>query len=168
MSMLRAALESEEEEQPGEQSIVMKGPLAEIYTNALNVAYAKDDPLEVVEQTAALESAAIDVMMAQQLAKAMSTDEDSSPTDAFQTVYGVSKDAVSDEIIVDVTSELASPERNGEFALIIDGTQPGDNSTGTSLPEERMVELSAVLEGLVEAHGGKVYRSLKEFGESRK
>lgn len=178
-----------------DQDIVVKGPLSDVYTQALNVAYKKDEtgttlmddkgqpvPITVEEATAiqaevsdagnptavaaALESAAIDVMVAQQLAEGMAPPE---PTDAFQTVYGVAKDAVNNETIVEVSQELVEADDASSVAIIIDEAAVDPNSTAqTGLPEQQVEVITAALECLAEAHGAKVYRSLKEFAQSRK
>ena len=190
MSLFKRALEDNSEAEQTDKTILMKGPLAEIYTNALDIAYAKNPETgervvdeagkpvmaEPPEPTAtqdagniAQETEAIDVMMAQQLARAMAA-QDAKPTDSFQTVYGVSKDNVDDDVVVDVTKEIVNQPENSEFILIMDGTQPSANGSNASVPQERMERmdmLTSALEAIVEVHGGKVYKSLKEFTLSR-
>lgn len=147
---------------PAEKTILMKGPLAEVFTRALDIAYAKTDP----ESGEALESQQMDVAMMQKLASSMVNGE-VPPTNNFQTVYGVSRDAVDQGTVVDITQELGARQNDrGDFFLIIDGTQPGDNSDVSSTPVETMRMISA-LECLMESHGGKVYSSLQEFAQSR-
>jgi hypothetical protein len=189
MTMLRRALENSDAStddnnvSDASKMIVMKGPLAEIYKNALDVLYAKDpatgerihddegkpvltEPSKEC-QTISIETEAIDVMLARQLARSMSA-QNVKPTDSFQTVYGVSKDAVTDETMVEVTNELAAqPETSSDFVLIVDGTQPSSIGDNTSVPQEKMVQMQNALECVVEAYRGKVYHSLKEFAEAR-
>jgi hypothetical protein len=165
-SMLAQALEGEAVVQavsPDEQTIMMKGPLAEIYTRALDIAYAKPDPLT---GESVMESQQMDVAMLQKLATSLSGVAPM-PTNNFQTVYGVSRDAVDKTVVVNITKEITNPENVGrDFFLIIDGTQPGANSDVSSAPVETMRMIDA-LECLVESHGGKVFTSLQQFADSR-
>jgi hypothetical protein len=176
MKLLRRALEDNESsgQDGAEQTIVMKGPLAEVYTNALNVAYAKDNPnaetQPTEEQVAAMESQQMDVEVMQKLYAAVA-DNNAPPTNNFQTVYGVSRDEVSEDVVVDVTKELAqlsAQQDEAEFILIVDATQPSTNGEQHSNPVERVEQLGAALETIVEAHGGRVFHSLKDYAASRK
>lgn len=163
-NLLAQALESEAiaTVAPDEKTIVMKGPLAEVFTRALDIAYAKPDPIT----GEAMESQQMDVAMMQKLAAALNTN-DAPPTNNFQTVYGVSRDAVTPQTIVDLTQEIThGSDDRGDFYLIIDGTQPGDNGNASSTPVDTVRMISA-MECLVEAHGGKVFTSLEEFAKSR-
>ena len=164
MRLLRRALEEISGQTNDEdKGIVIKGPLSDEFTDALNKEYAK----EPEETGAAMESAAIDTMMMQQLAKSMNI-QNNSPTDSFQTVYGVSKDEVTQDTIVEVASELSAQQDTRDFILIIDGTTPGDNGDSNSAPIERLEILNSALECLVIAHGGKVYSSLTQYAKTRK
>lgn len=166
MDMLRAALEQNTETTNSEKTIIMKGPLADIYTKALDVAYAKEDPTESLSADPALESAAIDVMLAKELAKSLAPSS-AAPTDNFQTVFGVSKDDVGSETIVNVANELTEQNDGGEFILIIDGTAPGANGEGSGESAERLEYLSNALECLVSSFGGRTFTGLAEFAKSR-
>lgn len=170
MKLLRRALEDANSSDDNEQTIVMKGPLADVYTKALDVAYAKDNPdaqQPEPEAVAAMESQQMDVAIMQKLQAALAAGS-APPTDNFQTVYGVSRDELNDDVVVDVTSELAEQPENSEFVLVVDATTPGANGEGASAPVERLEEISAALECMVMAHGGKVYSSLKDYAASRK
>jgi hypothetical protein len=159
--MLRRALEDIVPEVTTEdgETILMKGPLSEIFTQALDVAYAKENP----DENASLESQQMDVAIMSKLSNAISNSP--SPTTNLQTVYGVSKDAISEDTVVDVTTELANAPDESDFVLIIDAVGNGRNSTE---PTERMIDLAEAMECLVECHGGKVFTSLKDYVNSRK
>ena len=174
--LLRRALEdaSSSSQDDTEQTIVMKGSLSEVYTKALDVAYAKEDPAAEQpsdEDVAVMESQQMDVAVMKSLAAAMA-DTDAPPTSNFQTVFGVSRDDVTDEVLVEITQELAQHSAaavpNSEFVLIIDGTTPGPNGATSSAPVENIVQLETALEAMVVAHKGKVFRSLKDYAASRK
>jgi len=154
MKLLARALEAIEAPVPEEQTVVMMGPLSAIYAKALDIAYAKQDP--------AMESQQMDVAIMQKLAAAMSPN--SAPTSNFQTVYGVSRNALTQDVVIDITQELA--KNNGEFYLIIDATQPGANGTMSAAPQETFKMIQA-LESLVASHGGKVFSNLQDFANSR-
>lgn len=160
-SLLRRAMESEAA-QVEEKTIEMKGPLAAVYTEALNQAYAKSDNPDA--DTPALESQAIDAMIAQSLARYTSPDEQEA---AAVTVYGVAEADVSEQTVVDVAQELTSKDEGGEFFLIIDATNPSSNGDNSSAPTEEFVRLDAALECMVQSFGGKVYRSLADFAKGR-
>lgn len=174
------ALENDEAITETEPTIVMKGPLSDVYTQALDIAYAKEDPTGASEVTpptdpmpevggvvAALESQQIDVAMMQKLANAMISG-DNAPTNNVQTVYGVSQNDLNEDKVVEVTQEVAGqPENAPDFILIVDGTQPGANSESASAPTERLELLSTAIESIVLANGGKVFHSFPEFIKSR-
>jgi hypothetical protein len=172
MKMLRRALEdANASDQTGaEQTIVMKGPLAEVYGRALDVAYAKNDPNAdepAPEDIAAMESQQMDVAELQKLASSIAA-ADAAPTNNFQTVYGVARDDLNEDVIVDVTTQLADQPDQSEFVLVIDATNPGANGDASSAPQERLEELSSALECMVMAHKGKVFTSLKSYAASRR
>lgn len=158
-SLLRRAMESEAAKVE-EKTVEMKGPLAAVYTEALNQAYAKSENPEA--DTPALESQAIDAMIAQSLARYTAPEEQEA---AAVTVYGVSEADVSEQTVVDVVSEVAGKEDEGEFYLIIDATNPSANGENSSAPSEQFVRLGGALECIVESFGGKVFRSLAEFAQ---
>ena len=163
MSMLRRALESADETSSDEKSVVMKGPLAEVYTKALDIAYAKEAPTDSDEPV--LESQAQDATLMQELARQLQSGDENTDED-YMTVYGVSKDAVSDKDIVDVTNDIASQERPADYVLILDVAEQGNGQDNTS--NMKMVNLNEALESIVTSYGGKVYSSLKQFARSRK
>jgi hypothetical protein len=173
MSILRRALESYDGQPTGntghddgssgdkKDMIVMRGPLSQLYTDALNKVYAKENPQE---GTIATESQANDALMS--LAGEFATQgEDDDQTGGQTTVYGVASQGVQEQDLVDITQELAGPDK---VVLIMDGVAPGPNSPEDTIPAERVEALGAAMESFVTAHGGKVFHSLEEFAESRK
>lgn len=146
-----------------DQTIVMKGPLAEVFAQALDVAYAKDKPQDTPDQPA-METQAMDAEIARQIVSQL-VQADAAPATA-STVYGVSESSVQENDVVNVTKELASAENPEKFVLVIDGTAPTTRSAQDTAPVERVEILRTALECLVEAHGGKVYRSLPDYVRS--
>lgn len=175
-SLLKRALEDYTPPEPipveGEdRTIVMRGPLADIYTQALNVAYAKEDPQanDIQEPTATLESQQMDAHVLQKLSAAISHDN-VPPTDNFDTVYGVSRNEMTEQTVVDVTTELAgkgSGPSTPDFYLIIDAMNLGEGGGAPGESTEKIEQIGQALECLVSAHGGKVFHSLQEFAASR-
>lgn len=157
---LRTALEGDAPETPVD-AVVMTGPLAEIYRNALDIAYAKPDPI-TGEPKVATESQAIDAMIAKQLADAITKSQDDSPGKQF-TVYGVSKVSATDEDVVAVAKQLSQSENPDEFILVVDSTVPGPN--GETGGTREYLESVATMESMVHAYGGRVRRSLEEIME---
>ena len=164
MRLLRSALEGNDSRtNDSEKGVVIKGPLSDAFTDALHEEYAKTPE----EDGPALESSANDTMMMQQLAKSL-TPDNSAPTDSFQTVYGVSKDEVTSDTIVEVSNELAASSNTSDFILVIDGTTPGVNSDSSSAPIDRAELMVTSLECLVKSYGGKVYGSLRQYARTRR
>jgi hypothetical protein len=166
---VKRALEEIDDAADAEKTIVMKGPLAEIYTKALNIVYAKPDPvtnevkMESQEQDQATEFAAM-----KQMASMLQTDTVVSDNEvATVSVYGVAKDDVSDQDVVAVTQELANPAQGaGRFVLVIDSTQNSPSDTDMN-EQEHIVSLESTLTNMVLAHGGRVYTSLEEYARKR-
>lgn len=168
-SLLRRAMEnSDVSPNPDEQAaIIMNGPLADVYSKALQVVYDNENPLIKADEdtaplVATLESQQIDATIMQSLAKLLNP-TDATPTDNYQTVFGVSKDDVNQETLVDVSQALVQQAvdnggaDNNHFILIVDDTGSREESTS---------ELQSALEAMVERCNGKVYHSLSEYVKS--
>lgn len=164
MRMLQRALEGMDDAQdPMNQTVVMKGPLAEVMTKALNVAYAKPDP---VTGEAAMESQAQEVTLIQQMISQANGGE---TPDQGLKIWGVSKDDFNQEVLTEITADMAAEvneEKPSDYVVIVDGTRPGENSESAGVPEETVVKLESAMESITTALGGKFYRSLEEFVES--
>lgn len=139
--------------------ILLRGPLANIFAEMLNKVYAKEEPKE----GEAMESLQMDSALAQKLNALVN--QSSAPTDNFQTIYGVSRDNVTTDTVVDISKELVDKIDTSTFFLVIDGTKPGPNSAYSSAPVDTIGNLDpagqstrniSAMECLVEAHGGKV------------
>lgn len=171
---LRQALEdSESSPNPEEQAqIIMKGPLADIYTQALDVALAKEaDPAAgsdvpaVTEVVTALETQQMDATLMNGLAKLLNAQgADGAPeTSTKEVVYSVGAASVSEDDVVEVAKDLVATD-GGDFVLIVDGTAPSVNGeAGGAAPVER----GAALECMVNSFGGKVYHSFGEWLKSK-
>jgi threonine synthase len=166
--LFRLALEDEAVAQGAEPTVSLIGPLSEAYTQALAVAYDNTNPLVTdmpqEEPAVATESQAIDVSMMAKLSRMLSAaGNEATPTDNFQTVYGVAKSAVNEKTVVEVTRELAEKsedDRKDDFIMIVDATAPVADGV------EVRADLISALESMVKCHGGKVYSSLEEFAKT--
>lgn len=136
-------------------TVVMKGPLADVYSDALSVVYDKEggnnvDPVATGEvnttdmtpvvndgqdtiETAVLsevknvvtESQAIDAAVAQSLANAMADAPPEGATD-YQTLYAVDETQVKAEDVKDVTAILAAAESPENVTVLIDNVVPNE------------------------------------------
>lgn len=138
-NVMRIALEGMEREP---EAIVMKGPLGQAMTNALNVAYAKADPVtgEAQVEGAALESQAQDVTVMSKLINAVNTTDDQDIKDGVE-IYAVSEDDIEPDTVVDVVNEM-DDSKAGEFVVIADASAP-QNEDGTGEVKDDIVDLDA-------------------------
>jgi hypothetical protein len=177
-SMFRMALEGETVEmtsRPNEPTIVMSGPLSEIFTKALDVAYAKADP---VSGTAGIaqESQAQDVTVMQKIVESINNNSQQATqavdepgvdprTGADLQVYGVAKADITSDDVVDVADALMNEDEDArpkEFIVVVDSTIPGANGPGSAQSEE-VEYLTEAMESLTKRLGGKFYRSFEAF-----
>jgi hypothetical protein len=181
-SMFRMALEGETVEmtsRPNEPTIVMSGPLSEIFTKALDVAYAKADP---VSGTAGIgmESQAQDVTVMQKIVESINNNQQQATQEvdmvdgevgapeaagADLQIYGVAKADITDADVVDVADALMNEDtdsRPKDFVVVVDATLPGANGEG-SAPQEHVEYLSEAMEALTKRLGGRFYHSFEEF-----
>lgn len=174
---LAAALE--EDSSPGvleQAQIVMTGPLSSVYTQVLQQVLAKDNQTTEAAASPAvgmvMESQAMDQTMMSKLGAAMAANQ----TPAATPLYAVSRNDLTNETVVEITGMLSknmqpaetggalnnTERQQGDFILIVDGTNP-TSSGEPGVPEEKLHRLEAALECLVQAHGGRTYKSLKDF-----
>lgn len=165
-------------------TVTMVGPLSEVYAKALMQVLSKDNPQmpavpggeEAV--SIVMESQAMDVVLLGKLAQSLAGANVDDPLTSSK-IYSVHHGELTDQTIVDVTSELTNypqdavepatgqaERQQGDFVLIIDGMDQSGDGTPGGEPAEKLHQLGTALECLVTAHGGKVYHSLKAFAES--
>lgn len=186
---LRTALEDSENGKTADNlTVLMKGPLSDAYTQALAMAYSKVDPNtqqpvgNVVENndvvvspvntpakptTPALESEQQETQLLSDLRESIASPEESLP-EQYMTIYGVNKEAVTPEVIVEVTQLAANAKDPANVVLVIDSCGPGPNSNDTNLPKEKYELLGTALESIAEAYGIKTYPSLLAYAKTRK
>jgi len=138
-NVMRIALEGMEREP---EAIVMKGPLGQAMTNALNVAYAKTDPVtgEATTDGAAMESQAQDVTVMSKLINAVNNSDDADVKNGVE-IYAVSENDIEADTVVDVVSDM-DESKAGEFVVIADVSAP-QNEDGTGEVAEDIVDLDA-------------------------
>jgi uncharacterized Ntn-hydrolase superfamily protein len=200
MSLLRLRLAVEAYDAPQDtipndgvnQTIVMKGPLSDIYTKALNIAYAKKDKLtgevEPVEETNIVQDTKVggamppannilqDPVAIENLVSAL----ESQAIDAAlmeklsRTLNDASDDAPptdSFQTVYGVSRDDLNEEDLVSIAKDV-STQPESTSeyivvidrTGCSSDDpEQVMKLSSAIESLIDAFGGKVFSSLEDY-----
>jgi hypothetical protein len=138
-NVMRIALEGMEREP---EAIVMKGPLGQAMTNALNVAYAKTDPVtgEATTDGAALESQAQDVTVMSKLINAVNNSDDPDVKNGVE-IYAVSETDIEPDTVVDVVNDMED-SKAGEFVVIADASAP-QNEDGTGEVQDDIVDLDA-------------------------
>lgn len=173
--LLRLALENTAPEADGKPTIVMQGPLAEVFRKALDIAYAKKDTITgepvvgqqdniaTEAQRLAAESMANDALMLSHMSRVQDAEpaQPGSANEPVMNVYGVSLGKINDDTVVDVTRRLAKLPAGREFFLVVDGTGAGPDSEVVNAGELKFM----ALEQVVKAHGGKTFKSLKELRE---
>lgn len=124
------------------KTVVMTGPLSDVYTNALNVALDKADNKEQL----AIESQANDALMAANMV------EGSKPN---TVVYGVDISNINKDNVSDVVSIVANEHPYAdEFIMAIDCTNMQDGVTYKHVGS---------MESLSQKYNFKIVRSLEEL-----
>jgi hypothetical protein len=138
-NVMRIALEGMEREP---EAIVMKGPLGQAMTNALNVAYAKADPVtgEAQVEGAALESQAQDVTVMSKLINAVNNSDDADVKNGVE-IYAVSENDIEPDTVVDVVNSM-DESKAGELVVIADASAP-QNEDGTGEVKDDFIDLDA-------------------------
>lgn len=162
MKLLRRAFEAHIEEKDDKKTISISGPLSEVYTKALQVAYCKTDPIlnepmvaDLKDPKPAMETAAQD---AQLLGKFIETITGASVNQSggqTASIYAVSRQGLDETEYVKVAEAATKAEDN--FILVVDATQPSPVTPVSSAPVEKVVNLETALENLVSALGGRFF-----------
>jgi hypothetical protein len=188
--------------------VVMKGPLADVYSEALGKVYDKEAPIEepkegdpaaepkpseetgfsvdttnlqpaegqtqetveaaIVSEVGniVLESQAIDAAVASSIASALSDDVPEG-NDGYETLYAIDETQVTPAETKNVTELLAEAEHPENVTVLIDNVVP-DAVLDPSAPlVTDTKDLSAALESIVVAMGGKVVHSFGDFVKAR-
>lgn len=154
--------------------LVMKGPLSEIFTKALNIVCAKQDNAtgEYV-----MESAAIDTVLLKKRQQMMMdavqpstdqpavvvTDIPTASEKSTYTVHGVNPIKIEPEDVVKIKSEVEclSEEEKERYIVVMDNCQPSTNSPHASASAKPYATaLANALESFCEYHGVKVHKRL--------
>jgi hypothetical protein len=188
--------------------VVMKGPLADVYSEALAKVYDKDAPIEdpqagdpaaqpnPPEETGAtvdtsnlqpaegqtqetveaaivsevgnivLESQAIDAAVASSIANAIA-DETPANNDGYETLYAIDETQVTPTETKNVTELLAEADKPENITVLIDDVVPDAVLDPTAPTVTDTKDLSAALESMVLAMGGKVVHSFGDYVKAR-
>ena len=110
------------------------------------------------------ETQQIDVAIMQKMAN--SINRNNPPTDNYLTVFGISKDAVTPEDIVEVITNIEESKKNpnsiDDFVLILDAVTPYSNEV-VSIKVEEAAKMATALENIASANNIKVYSNLKDY-----
>jgi hypothetical protein len=153
----------EAHEEGQKELMVLKGPLAEQFSQALAQMYNKNKPVEQQEEAAvegvATESQANDALSLADLAEDVQILGEEDVQDGATTVYGVDEADVKPEDVVEVSQEITEfdPE-NPDFVLVMNG----DPAT------ESVNEYAKALEAMCDRAGVQIFPSLEAFAEKRK
>lgn len=161
MRNFKRAWEAYDETPNGDGKIEMKGPLSNVYSQALQEVFKRPSPTE--GETSSNETAANDELTLRRLAE----DLFNPPESGTSTVlYGVDRGEVTPEDVVSITKEYeANPDV--PVVLIMDGTTPGPNGQDDSEPVARIKHLTDALESICHASGGQIYATLKDYARAR-
>jgi hypothetical protein len=166
--VMRIALEGEREE----EVIVVKGPLGQAVTQALNVSLAKVDSVTgdpTIEGGTALESQAQDITVMQKLINTVNADPSEDAPEGIE-IYGVNAAEVTPETVVEVVNDMDNSDDDHDYVVIADAAAP-QNLTGEGETPAEVVDVNnptpalEALRSAVKAKGGKFFFSLEEFKE---
>lgn len=164
MKLLRRAFEAHNTDSEAKKTITISGPLSEVYTKALQIAYCKTDPIlnepmveDLKKQEPAMEAAAQMVQMLHKIVKNLEHEHD----DQTPHIYAVSRNDLNEQEYVNIAQSAAS--NTGEFIAVVDATQPGNATPVSSAPVTTIVSLDTALEALVTKLGGLYFHSLEEY-----
>jgi hypothetical protein len=154
--------------------IILKGPLAEQFSQALAKLYSKTPEVKTEEAQAeamegvAIESQANDALTLQEFADTTQVLGEDEATDNATTVYGVDAADVKPEDVVEVSQDLADWNAEDEdFVVVMNADEPSVNGEGGNA-EPQVSEYAKALEAMCLRAGVPVYPSLESFAEKRK
>lgn len=152
-SFLKRALENKDEQA---KTVVLNGPLSDVFASALQAAYARPESSE--ENQLATESQEMEMQALKKLAAAIILPAPGQEGGA--QVYGVSETEVTPQDIVNVTTDLAGRDSQpDEYVVILNGTGEDEQL------QPEMVNLGVALETIVSSYGGRFYRSLEAYAK---
>lgn len=155
MSILETALESRIDDTQKEQEeklIVMKGPLSELLYRALNILYAKSGENKDLDY--ALESQAQDVVVSRSVIESVNDGVDDSDVD--YVVFGVTKNSVIPETLVEMKNILSEKETDTKVALLVVDDPDSKELNDTAVMSNyngSVSSMTAALESLITNQG---------------
>lgn len=161
LSIIRIALEDADKDSIVADTVQLTGPLANSYTEALNIAFSKDQPIEVEDAISHESFASQQGHLAAISGMFQETEADPESNTTTIMVYAVGASGVNSTDVKNISSMLANGESkpNDQFVVITD--------TSNSEVQEKGVYVQAV-ESLVEAYNVKMFNNLPTFLNSVK
>lgn len=165
-------------ESDGTEDIRLEGPLSNVYFQALNTVYNKDDANpdhinltlstnaegNATDARTATETQAIDVAVATSALRSLLRSRTTYATPpAGTTLYGVSVTDINDSDIVQVAKQSQGKQN---FFLVIDYSDPTEENPEKMIDVNDESSLSAVLESMAVRMGVPVYHDLRTALES--
>lgn len=186
-SFLKLALEGElgtldtgggqpEAHEQGEKDLmILKGPLAEQFSQALAQMYDKNKSVEQQEEATAVEGVAIesqanDALSLADLADSVQILGEDDEQDGATTVYGVDANDAKPEDVVEVSQDIDDFDaEDPDFVLVMNGTGASVNGEESGEgAEPQMNEYGKALEALCDRAGVPVYFSLEAYAHAKK
>lgn len=154
-------------------NLVLRGPLAVQFSEALARLYNKHEPERVEDaqvegaqttapETAATESQANDALGLQELVNNVRIMSESEAEDSSTTVYGVDAEDVKPEDIVQVSQDIENVNPDDYF-VVMNETPPSEALADSGSSRSAM---ATALESLCLKKGIKVYPSYEAFGQA--
>lgn len=171
MNILQLAFEENQEPDSNTISadtIKLEGPLANAYTEALNTALSKEEPITVTD-VVSQESFSAQQAQISTVATMVKDEEDTKITNpSTVVVYALNNAVATHSDVKNISTMLANGEDKPEQEVVI--------ITDTSLPDVKAGVLGAgstnvlipAIESLIEAYGAKRFNSLPSFINSIK
>lgn len=145
-------------------TIKLQGPLANAYTEALNVALSKEEPLTVTDSVSQESFSAQQAHIASVNPMIQSEDEVSNSIDPKTCiVYALNANAATHGDVKNISTLLANGEdKPDQEVVIITDTSLPDVQAGVPGAGSTNVVVPAI-ESLVEAYGAKLFNNLPTF-----
>ncbi len=159
MSLLRRSLEDGNED----KTVLLKGPLSDVYTQALAIAYSKETPTDALPDSGniSVESQANDSIVQAAIIRAISGG-DTVDTNSATTVYGVSQNSLTQNDVVEIVNLIKDNESNPDNLIIVVDSGDSEDTTKFVDISEISKELTSAIEHLGAAYHVPVTHSLQD------
>lgn len=162
-----------------DDNVLISGPLANVYAQALAKAYGKDEegndtsPVGIIDTDAegkaiSMETQAMDVAEADKLVSKL-LQVSNRPTKDYTRIYATSPTEVNEEVAKEIISNILAAPKFTQFILVMDSTDLSElgyvDKAVTRTPRDYR-NVNVGVEAFVKGVGGKVVYSLEELKET--